>query len=132
MSSFASSSKPRRKVEPFSLAPGKKPKVAIIIPAFNEAERIGRVLRAVIASKTANEIIVVCDGCRDNTARVAARYNGVRVLDLPVNVGKAGAMAAGVKTTDAEVIAFVDADLDGLSGEHIDSIIRPILSNQCE
>ncbi len=131
MSSFASS-RPFRRVEPFGLPPGKKPKVAIIIPAYNEAERIGRVLRAVTASKVADEIIVVCDGCRDNTAKVAARFSGVRVLDLPVNVGKAGAMAAGVKSTDAEVLAFVDADLDGLSGEHIDSIIRPVLNSQCE
>lgn len=131
MSSFAPT-KPRRKVEPFSLAPGKKPKVAIIIPAYNEAERISRVLRAVTASKVGDEVIVVCDGCRDNTAKVATKFSGVRVLDLPVNVGKAGAMAAGVKMTDAEVIAFVDADLDGLSGEHIDSIIRPVLLNQCE
>ena len=131
MSTFAPS-KPRRKVQPFALAPGAKPKVAIIIPAYNEAERISRVLRAVTASKQADEIIVVCDGCRDATARVAARFSGVRVLELPVNVGKGGAMAAGVKITNADVLAFVDADLDGLSPEHIDSIIRPLLSNQCE
>ena len=114
------------------LTGGKRPKVAIIIPAYNEAERIGRVLRAVTASRCADEIIVVCDGCRDHTARVASRFIGVRVLELPVNVGKAGAMSAGVKATDAEVLAFVDADLDGLSGEHIDSIIRPLLLSQCE
>src|SRR6476659_5329312 len=131
MSSFPPS-KPKRKVEPFTLGPGKKPKVAIIIPAYNEAERIGRVLRAVTASRSADEVIVVCDGCKDDTARVAKKVIGVRVLDLPVNVGKAGAMAAGVKATDADVLAFVDADLDGLSGEHIDSIIRPVLLNQCE
>ena len=131
MSSFAPS-KPKRKVEPFALAGGKKPKVAIIIPAYNEAERIGRVLRAATASKTADEIIVVCDGCRDNTSKVAARFPGVRVLDLPVNVGKGGAMSAGVKATDAEVLAFVDADLDGISADHIDSIIRPLLASQCE
>jgi len=126
------SQRPRRKVQPLSLDPKKKLKVAIIIPAYNEAERIGRVLRASLESKYADDVIVVCDGCRDNTAKVAARFTGARVLDLPVNVGKAGAMAAGVKTTDADVLMFVDADLIGLTSDHIDSIIRPLLTNQCE
>jgi len=126
------SQRPRRKVQPLSLDPKKKPKVAIIIPAYNEAERIGRVLRASLESKYADDVIVVCDGCRDNTAKVAARFAGARVLDLPVNVGKAGAMAAGVKTTDAEILMFVDADLIGLTSDHIDSIIRPLITNQCE
>ena len=72
MSSFASY-RPKRKPEPLVLGPNGKPKVAIIIPAYNEAERIGRVLRAACGSKYANEIIVVGDGCTDNTAKVAAR-----------------------------------------------------------
>src|SRR5437868_10667254 len=107
--------RPKKKSQPVVLDPGKKPKVAIIVPAYNEAERIGRVLRAASGSKYADDVIVVCDGCKDSTAKVAARFSGVRVLELPVNVGKAGAMSAGVKTTDAEILAFVDADLDGLS-----------------
>lgn len=111
---------------------GPKPKVAVIVPAYNEAERITPVLRAISGSRMASEIIVVGDGCTDNTAKVAARISGVRVLELPVNVGKAGAMAAGVKATDAEIIAFVDADLLGLRPEHVDSIIVPLLANQCE
>lgn len=125
-------SRPRLKTEPFPLDSSRRPKVAIIIPAYNEAERIGRVLRAVQASKYADEVIVACDGCTDGTAKVAGKYGGVRVLELPFNVGKAGAMSAAVKTTDAQVLAFVDADLDGLSPDHIDSIVRPLLSNQCE
>jgi glycosyltransferase involved in cell wall biosynthesis len=127
-----SSSKRRWKTEPFVLDQGRKPKVAIIVPAFNEAARIGRVLRAASASKYADEVIVVADGCTDGTAAVAGKYPGVRVVDLPFNVGKAGAMSAGVKATDAAVLMFVDADLDGLSPDHLDSIIRPILFNQCE
>jgi glycosyltransferase involved in cell wall biosynthesis len=111
---------------------GARPKVAVIVPAYNEAERITPVLKAIAGSRMTSEIIVVGDGCTDNTAKVASQVTGVRVLELPVNVGKAGAMAAGVKATDAEIVAFVDADLDGLQPEHVDSIIRPLLANQCE
>jgi glycosyltransferase involved in cell wall biosynthesis len=122
----------RRKIQPFSLDPKKRPKVAIIIPAYNEADRIGSVVRASLDSEFGDEVIVVCDGCRDNTAKNAAKFPGVRVLDLPVNVGKAGAMAAGVKSTDAEVFMFIDGDLIGLTSDHIDTIIKPVLTNQCE
>ena len=106
--------------------------VAIIIPAFNEAERIGAVLRAALQSKLATEIIVVSDGSTDRTASVASKFPGVKVLDLRTNIGKGGAMCAGVDSTQAEVIAFIDADLVGLEGHHIDSIIAPIQRRQCD
>jgi glycosyltransferase involved in cell wall biosynthesis len=131
MASF-SPPRPKRKFEPAPVGSKKKQKVAIIIPAYNEGERIGRVLRAISGCKYADEIIVVSDGCTDNTAKVAGRFADVRIVELPRNVGKGGAMAAGVKATDADVLAFVDADLDGLASEHVDNIIRPLLANQCE
>jgi glycosyltransferase involved in cell wall biosynthesis len=108
------------------------PKVAIIIPAYNEEARIARVLKAATASAYASEVIVVSDGSFDGTARVARQIPGVRVIDLPYNHGKGGAMAEGVRGTRAPFIAFVDADLDGLEGRHIDDIIRPILAHQCD
>jgi len=107
-------------------------KVAVIIPAYNEEQRIGNVLRAVTRAKIPQEIIVVSDASRDRTAYVARTYPGVRVLELPFNSGKGGAMAAGANATDAEVLAFVDADLTGLRPEHVDGIIRPLLENRCD
>lgn len=124
--------RPKRRLEPAVLGPGGKAKVAVIIPAYNEEARIGRVLRAVSQCRLADEIIVVGDGCTDGTATVAKKFSNVRVLELPYNVGKGGAMAAGVKATDATVVTFVDADLEGLQAAHIDAIIQPLLSNQCE
>lgn len=106
--------------------------MAVIIPAKDEAARIGAVLDVVTRAKLAKEIIVVCDGCTDDTASVARSRKGVKVVELPVNKGKGGAMVAGVAATDAKVIAFVDADLTGLRPEHLDKIILPILTGQCE
>lgn len=107
-------------------------KVAVIIPAKDEAARIGVVLDVVKRAKLAKEIIVVCDGCTDDTADVARSRKGVKVIELPYNKGKGGAMVAGVQATDAKVIAFVDADLTGLRPEHLDRIILPILTGACE
>lgn len=106
-------------------------KVAAVIPAYNEAPNIGRVLNRVVRSPHVDEVIVVCDGCEDNTAAVAGRYR-VTVIELPENVGKGGAMMAGVQHTDAEVILFLDADLIGLSHSHIRSLVEPVVSGQAD
>ncbi len=106
--------------------------VAIIIPAYNEARRIHKVLLAALESKLATEIIVVSDGSLDDTAAMARKVDAVKVIELTSNLGKGGAMAIGVNATEAKILAFVDADLIGLNGEHIDTIIRPILEAQCE
>lgn len=100
-------------------------KVAAVIPAYNEAANIGKVLQRVVRSPLVDEVIVVCDGCEDDTVAVARRFN-TTVVELPENVGKGGAMMAGVKHTDAQVILFLDADLIGLKYRHIRSLIEPV------
>ncbi len=114
------------------MADSNTPAVAVIIPAYNEEARIANVLRAAVASKLATEIIVVCDGCVDDTAGVARKFKGVTVLELKENRGKGGAMAYAVRETNAPIVAFIDADLLNLHGEHIDVIIKPLLENACE
>jgi hypothetical protein len=106
--------------------------VAVIIPAFNEEQRILSVLSAAKLSKFTTQIIVVDDGSQDRTAEVARSVPGVTVIRLRKNQGKGGAMVKGVQSTQAKILAFVDADLSGLSGQHIDDIIRPLLLDQCD
>lgn len=104
----------------------------MIIPAYNEEQRIGAVLQAVTKSKLADEVIVVSDASHDRTATIARSFEGVKVIELAFNAGKGGAMAAGVAATDAEILAFTDADLLDLRPDHIDQIIRPILGGVCD
>ncbi len=113
------------------MSEGRTP-VAVIIPAKDEGTRILNVLKAATASVLATEVIVVDDGSSDNTAEIARSVPGVKVVRLSVNVGKGGAMAAGVKATKAPIVAFVDADLAVLVGAHIDRILLPILAGDCE
>ena len=50
--------------------------ISIVIPAHNEEAVIGRLLRSLSDRKENDEIIVVCDGCSDRTAEIAARSPG--------------------------------------------------------
>lgn len=107
-------------------------KVALIVPAFNEADRIGRVLEVATRASLVHEVIAVSDGSEDGTAQAARQVPGVRVVALPWNMGKGGAMAAGVAATDANILCFFDADLLGLEPDHIDSLIRPVIHDQAD
>ena len=107
-------------------------RTAVIIPAYNEASRILSVIRAVKGASQVDEIIIVSDGSTDNTVQVASKVEGIRVIDLQKNLGKGGAMAMGVAATDAPILAFVDADLEGLLPEHIDTILLPLLRGECD
>lgn len=114
--------------------PGEKAKLktAVIIPALNEEERIAANVQPALEATLVDTVLVVSDGSTDRTAEIARKIEGVTVVELPYNVGKGGAMCAGVAHTDADIIVFVDADLVGLKAQHIDQIIRPILDRECE
>lgn len=105
--------------------------VAAIIPAYNEEKTIAGVVQVLLASPSIQQVIVVSDGSTDNTAAVAEQL-GAQVVSLADNLGKGGAMLAGVKHTDAEYVMFIDADLIGLKGYHIDSMLSPIKSGEVE
>lgn len=105
----------------------KKPdKVTIIVPAYNEEKQVGRILDVLRRVDVVDEIIVVNDGSKDRTSEVAKSYN-VKVIDREKNGGKGAAMQAGIDATDADVIAFIDADLIGIKEEHIRNLIEPLL-----
>lgn len=106
-------------------------KVVAIIPAYNEAERIGGVLEVLQRISEINEIIVVSDGSEDNTVGVALKFN-VTVIALPRNIGKGGAMKVGCDYSDADVFLFLDADLIGLQEEHVTELLTPVLSDQAD
>ena len=71
-------------------------KPLIIIPAYNEAENIERVIENLRENYPQWDFLVVNDGSRDNTAEICHR-RGYPLLDLPVNLGLAGAFQAGIR-----------------------------------
>ncbi len=107
-------------------------KIAAIIPAYNEAARIAGVISAVRQAKSIDDIIVVNDGSTDTTAQVVRGIRGVCLIDLGVNVGKGGALAAGVAGTNADILVFLDADLIGLKPEQVDALVAPIKARRAK
>lgn len=101
-------------------------KVAVVIPAYNEEQRIGAVLDTVLKSPVVDEVIVVSDGSEDRTHEVARSYDGVRAVRLERNHGKGGALHTGARHTDADVLIFFDADLQGLKPEHVETLVKPV------
>jgi dolichyl-phosphate beta-glucosyltransferase len=95
------------------------PYYSIIVPAFNEAERIGasleRMLAYIAESRWSAEIIVVNDGSSDNTASVVQQYASrnpiIRILDNPGNRGKGYSVRNGMTNASGQVLLFTDADL---------------------
>jgi len=106
---------------------GKKGKVVAVIPAYNEAKRIGEVINNVKKSKLINEIIVVDDGSRDGTYDAVKNYKGVKCIRHEKNKGKGVAVDTGIKSTNANIIFLCDADLKKFTPEMIDEIILPVL-----
>jgi len=106
--------------------------IAAIVPALNEAGRIGAVIEALQETEGLSEIIVVDDGSTDDTLRQVPSGNGFRSLRLNRNYGKGAALLAGARASRAKVLVFVDADLVGLKCHHIESLLAPIAKEEAE
>jgi len=104
------------------------PRVAAIVPAFNEEETVGNVVRTLVASKAFEEVIVVSDGSTDGTASAARAAGATLVHQLPLRAGKGKALQHGVAHTDAPVVAFFDADLKNFRPEHVTLLLGPVLT----
>lgn len=86
--------------------------ISVIIPAYNEEKRIERTLSDYTDGLKAYgkefELIVVCDGCKDNTAKIASKY--AKVLEFRERLGKGGGVIEGLKAAKGEILGYADAD----------------------
>ena len=88
--------------------------VSVIVTVYNEEAMIGprleNLAELIRASGVEGEILVVSDGSTDRTAEIARAFGPpVRVLELPVNQGKAVALNTGAAAARGEVLLFGDA-----------------------
>ncbi|MBK7399013.1 MAG: glycosyltransferase [Myxococcales bacterium] len=103
--------------------------LSLVIPAFDEGERLVKTLEQVLAwvGDRPYEVIVADDGSTDDTEAVLARFadRGVRSVRLAQNSGKGAAVAAGVRAARGDIVAFFDADL-AYSLDQLDALLAPV------
>lgn len=97
-----------------------EPSLLLLIPAYNEEARIEPVLREYADFFQKNypgkfQLVVVLNGCRDNTLAVVQRvsrdFSSISHLNFPAPIGKGGALIEGLKLAPlADLIGYVDAD----------------------
>jgi hypothetical protein len=126
-------------------APGADPdgeggQVLVLVPARDEAERVGATVRALRALPGVAEVLVVSDGSTDATAARALEA-GAHCLDLPRNLGKGGALNAGLAALMGRVaerlspepaaLLLADADLADSAGR-LDLLLHPVLAGEAD
>lgn len=112
-----------------------KPDVSIVIPAYEEEDRLGASLGKIVAylreEAPNTEIIIVDDGSKDGTAVAAERYFAdvsdiaAKVIRYEENRGKGYAVKTGLQAAEAEIALFSDADLS-TPIEEMPKLIDPI------
>lgn len=111
-------------------------KLSLIIPAYNEEKRISRVVDSYstfLDKKYDYELLIVCDG-NDNTARIVrgmmADDPRIRLLEFQKRQGKGGAILAGFREAEGELVGFVDSD-DSVSPYDFEKLIISMNGADC-
>lgn len=104
-------------------------RIDVIIPAHDEADRIGATVAGARAAGV-DRIIVVDDGSTDATADLAAAA-GAEVLRLDRCVGKGGALARGIASSGGEIMVLLDGDI-GESACEIAKLIAPVARGEAD
>lgn len=108
-------------------------KTLVIIPAYNEAENIQRVVDNLRFNYPQYDYIVINDGSQDKTAEIC-KSNGYCFVDLPINLGLAGAFQTGIcYANEKGYDAAIQFDGDGQhDAGYIASMVEMMEQQQCD
>ncbi|MBM3247386.1 glycosyltransferase family 2 protein [Candidatus Pacearchaeota archaeon] len=109
----------------------KRPKISVIIPAYNEKSTILELLKKVKSVKIPKEIIVIDDFSKDGTREIlkSIRDKEIKVLFHQKNCGKGRAIRTGIKEAKGDIIIIQDADLE-YDPQDYPKLIAPIISGK--
>ena len=110
-------------------------RVAVCLPARNEARTLGPIVSSVRAALTSggggadlvDDVVVVDDGSDDDTAAVAIGAGARVVPARTVGGGKGQAMGVALAETDAELLVFLDGDVENFDPHYVTGLLGPLL-----
>ena len=109
--------------------------LSVVIPAFNEATTIGRVIQTVADQPLVGEIIIIDDASTDNTqtqlASLTALPIPLKILRHTTNQGKGAALRTGIKAATLPYVIIQDADLEYDPREY-PTILEPLLEDRAD
>jgi glycosyltransferase involved in cell wall biosynthesis len=108
-------------------------RVSVVIPVYNESATVAEVVRRVLASGRAEEVVVVDDGSTDSTfAKLAAIEDPrLRLMKHDLNRGKGAALRTGFAVARGEVFVVQDADLEYDPADY-GALLRPIETGRAD
>jgi glycosyltransferase involved in cell wall biosynthesis len=108
------------------------PFLSIVVPAYNEAGRIRDTLERLCGFKESKpysiELVVVDDGCTDQTGEIVSQFPGIRLVRNDRNRGKGFTVRHGVLEARGKFVLFTDADLSAPI-EEVDKLLSAIKSS---
>ena len=91
----------------------KRNDLLVILPAFNEEENICQVVTNLIEKYPQYDYVIINDGSMDRTSEIAHSL-GYEIIDLPINLGLAGAFQTGMRYADRKKYKYaIQLDADG-------------------
>ncbi|MEZ6197124.1 MAG: glycosyltransferase family 2 protein [Planctomycetota bacterium] len=110
-------------------APGRQPRVAVLIPCYNEEATVGKVIEDFRRELPDAEIVVFNNRSEDRTVEIALAH-GARVLHEPRR-GKGNVIAAMFGTVDADIYVMIDGD-DTYPAEEVGRVLAPLLEGRAD
>lgn len=107
---------------------------SVVIPAYNEGQRILNILRILREVAEIKEIVVLDDGSKDDTYAIVQSYipqdPRLILLQHSCNMGKGQSIFTAWESVTSEYVLMLDADLIGLTPDHILALCEPVLSGK--
>jgi glycosyltransferase involved in cell wall biosynthesis len=112
-----------------------EPCLTVVMPVYNEQDTVARVIKAVLAQRPVQELIVVDDGSQDGTCNqiepLAQVEPRIKFMRHEVNQGKGAALRTGIAQATSAIVIIQDADLEYDPTEYC-RLVNPILDDKAD